>query len=101
MLTSAFGEELLQLLQPQVTPRTFSIYRLSLLKFVDLMGDVEVSSTTPQNVEPWKNRTGLKISPVTVSINFRALKTLWNRPLRMGLIVGTIHPARQPMCQCL
>lgn len=88
MLTSVFGEELLQLLQPQVAPRTFSIYRLSLLKFTGLMGDVEVSSITPQNVELWKNRAGVKISPVTVSIYFRALKTLWNRALKMGLIVG-------------
>ena len=88
MLVSVFGEELLKLLQPQVAPRTFSIYRLSLLKWIELMGDGEISSITPQNVELWKNKAGLNISPVTTSIYFRALKTLWNKALRMALITG-------------
>ncbi len=78
MLTSALGEEILQLLQPRVTPRTFSIYRLFLLKFVDLVGDVEVSSTTPQNVGPWKNRAGVIVgnNPLSKATDVRvAVKT--------------------------
>jgi hypothetical protein len=59
LLASAFGEESLQLRQPQVAPRTFSIFRLSLLKCIDLACDAEVSSITPQNVELWKNRAVL------------------------------------------
>jgi integrase len=88
MLTSVFGEELLKLLLPQVAPRTFSIYRLSLLKWIELMGDTDISSISVQNVELWKNKALLNISPVTTSIYFRALKTLWNKALRMGLITG-------------
>jgi hypothetical protein len=37
----------------------FLIFRLSLLKCIDLACDAEVSSITPQNVELWKNRAVL------------------------------------------
>lgn len=88
MLFSEMGESLLQLLQPQVSSGTFSIYRVSLLKWIELMGDTEVSSITPQNVELWKNKAGVKMRPNGVSIYFRALKALWNRALKMGMITG-------------
>lgn len=86
MLFSELGESLLQLLQPQVSPGTFSIYRVSLLKWVELSGDTEVSAITPQNVELWKNKAGLQMKPNGVSIYFRSLKALWNRALNMGMI---------------
>jgi integrase len=88
MLISALGEELLHLLQPQVAAGTLSSYRLSLLKYIEMMGDVEVPSVTPQNVELFKNRAGVKMKPNGVSIYFRALKSLWNRALKMGMITG-------------
>ena len=90
MLTSAFGEEFLPLIQPPVAPRTFSLYRLSLLKYIELTGEAEVSSITPQNVELWKNRAGVAISPVTVSICSRAPETPRNRPFKRGIIAGDI-----------
>jgi integrase len=88
MLFSEMGESLLQLTQPQVSAGTHNNYRLSLLKWIELMGDGEVSSITPQNVELWKNKASVKMKPNGVSIYFRSLKALWNRALKMGMITG-------------
>jgi len=93
-MSSVLGEELLDLLKPQVSARTFSIYQFAIKIWIDIIGDVEIGSVTPRNVELWKNRAVAKMSPVSVSIYFRALKSLWNKALKMGLITGE-NPFRQ------
>jgi hypothetical protein len=78
MLISVCGENRPKLLSPQISPGSLSCYSLSLLKYIELMGDSEISSISPQNVELFKNRAAVKTSPIGVGFYFRALKSRWN-----------------------
>ena len=74
-MLSHLGEELLELLYPAVAPLTFFVYRLSFQKYIESMGDVDISSITPMHIELWKNRLGIKFSPAKASIYFRTLES--------------------------
>ena len=59
---SLYVEDLLNVLSPQVSPGTLSCYRLSFLKHIESMGDSEICSILPQNVELFENRAAVKMS---------------------------------------
>jgi integrase len=97
LLFSSFRDEILNLVKPQVSKNTYTAYRLAFAKWFQLMGDTELESITPKNVELFKNRylaQTEKNGKGGLSIYFRALRSCINKGRAMGL-VNVDNPFKQ------
>jgi|WetSurMetagenome_2_1015567.scaffolds.fasta_scaffold349325_1 integrase/recombinase XerD len=90
MDTSDFGELLLELVQPQVAPKTFETYVNAFRKWKEIMGETVLEEISPQSIEMFKAKClSSGLAPETTSVYFRSLKTLFNKALEMGMLTGT------------
>lgn len=101
---SVFKNEMLRLLTGSLSAETVKIYGRCLKKLEQQLGDVSLNRITPFLCETFKARRLREVAPVTVNLETRTLKAIFNRAKRLRMVetnpfdsVDTVRiPEREP-----
>ncbi|MDD8019255.1 MAG: tyrosine-type recombinase/integrase [Bacteroidota bacterium] len=98
-----FKKEFLQFADVNYRKGTAKIFRLSLTMFEKIIGNLPLASITPLHWDKYKAErlktitNGNPISPVTINIDLRSLRSAFNTALRWKLIESNPF-SKQPFC---
>ncbi len=93
-----FMTEFLSFAQTVYSSGTVGIYRKSLNRFAELVGDISLSSITPKHIDMFKKHRLGQICPVTLNIELRTLRAAFFAALRWKAI-GENPFCRVPLCK--
>ncbi len=83
---SGFTEDAVRYAEITLTPATAKLYRHSLRNFKEVFGDVLISRLTPRHFDLYKSERLQKVSPVSVNVELRTIRSALNIALRWQLI---------------
>jgi site-specific recombinase XerD len=83
---SGFIEDAVRYAETTLTPATAKLYRHSLRNFKEVFGDVLISRLTPRHFDLYKSARLQKVSPVSVNVELRTIRSALNLALRWQLI---------------
>lgn len=75
-------EEVLALLSVDLSPNTVRSYRLASRNYLRLMGDAGVNQVTAREADFFKTKRSTEVSPYSVNIDLRSLKSLFSTFVR-------------------
>lgn len=83
---SVFTEDAVRYAETTLTKGTAKLYRHSLRNFKAILGDVLLSRLTPQHFDKYKSERLQKVSPVSVNVELRTIRSSLNIAVRWQLI---------------
>jgi integrase len=83
---SQFRDCMLVLLKGDLAGTTLALFSGVMNKFITIVGDLEIRKLTPYHIEIYKSKRLQDVSPVKVSIDFRTLKSMLNRAVKLRMI---------------
>ena len=85
-LLSACAHEYLQHVRANFSPKTHEIYRIAINHLVDFTGNISVDAVDSRLVDQYKVHRLQKVTPTTVNVETRAIKTFFNCLKRWNLV---------------
>ena len=85
-LFSQFYSEFIEFSKNNLREGTVELYGITKKFFLEIIGDVTLESLTPFHWDKYKSLRLTKVSPVTVNIELRNLRSLLNKALRWNCI---------------
>ena len=79
-------QELFQFEQCELMPGTIRIHKSALNNFINNFGDLHLNNVSLKQIDQFKAIRLQTVSPVTVNIELRSLKSIFNTALRWNLI---------------
>ncbi|HEY9167054.1 MAG TPA: tyrosine-type recombinase/integrase [Candidatus Kryptonia bacterium] len=86
MLLSEFRNWAVEYGETNFSKKTAEWYRISLDSLIKLIGDKEVTSVTPLEIEKYKTLRKKDVAEATVNINLRAIKSCFRKAFELELL---------------
>jgi integrase len=84
---STFSTDFFERSGPTFAPKTLEIYRRSFTNLIRLVGDRRIDKLGPREAELFRSRRAAEVSPVTVNIELKSLRSAFNDAIRMKMIL--------------
>lgn len=79
-------DNIVSILSNNLSPSTIALYKAAMTKFIQVVGNILVRQVQPYHVELFKSSRLNEVSPVKVSIDYRTLRSVFNRAVAFDMI---------------